>query len=201
MSIFFPRFQQELSPIFRLADEIDRCSRQQSPAPSRRAAVPRFDVKETQEAYELTGELPGIEQEAVSIEWSDFTTLSIKGHTAESSSTTNSATETEAEVSDNASTTSEDSTSYHAPTVEDEGADEKTTTAVAEPATPAETVKAEAPKPKVWINERYYGSFHRTFKFPQRVEQDEVKASLKNGVLSIVVPKSKAREPRKISIA
>jgi HSP20 family molecular chaperone IbpA len=40
----------------------------------------------------------------------------------------------------------------------------------------------------------------RTFKFPGRVNQDAVKASLKNGVLSVTVPKAPAVVAKKIAI-
>lgn len=63
--------------------------------------------------------------------------------------------------------------------------------------TKREEKKEEA---KYWVSERSIGEFSRTFTFPGRVDQDGVKASMKNGVLSIVVPKSKKAEGRKISI-
>ena len=38
--------------------------------------------------------------------------------------------------------------------------------------------------------ERHYGSFHRTVAFPCGIEKDGAEASFKNGVLTIVLPKS-----------
>ena len=48
--------------------------------------------------------------------------------------------------------------------------------------------------------ERTGGSFKRVFEFPQQVEPDQIKAEFKNGVLSIVLPKSEKVLPRKIKI-
>ena len=53
-----------------------------------------------------------------------------------------------------------------------------------------------------WISERSTGSFQRTFRFPGKVDQDGVTAGLKNGVLSVRVPKAKepVREERRINV-
>ena len=39
-------------------------------------------------------------------------------------------------------------------------------------------------------SERFVGDFRRTFNFPTAVDQDQTHAHLKNGVLSLEVPKS-----------
>ena len=49
--------------------------------------------------------------------------------------------------------------------------------------------------------ERSYGSFTRTFTLPDQVDADHVKAELKAGELTIVVPKSQAATAKKIQIA
>ncbi len=51
------------------------------------------------------------------------------------------------------------------------------------------------------MSERSVGEFSRSFSFPVRVDQDAVKASMKNGILSILVPKAKKHESRKIDIS
>lgn len=43
-----------------------------------------------------------------------------------------------------------------------------------------------------WCMERSTGDFRRSFSFPSPVDQDHVEATLKNGVLSINVPKAQA---------
>ncbi|PKC16152.1 HSP20-like chaperone [Rhizophagus irregularis] len=44
-------------------------------------------------------------------------------------------------------------------------------------------------KPTFWTSERVRGHFQRSFQFPGRIDPENVKASYKDGLLSIVVPK------------
>ena len=46
--------------------------------------------------------------------------------------------------------------------------------------------------------ERPYGAFHRTFTLSRRIDQDKIKASYKDGVLRIVLPKKEVVRPQKI---
>jgi len=205
---FFPRFANgEFGPLFRLLDDYEGhlSNRGKGAGTSVRSFAPRFDVKEVQDAYHLDGELPGIAQKDISIEFTDPHTLVIKGRTErEYSSGTPPALEDttpkdaiEAAPSDTAS----DSAKSHHATVEDEDAPATTTETAIEKAPTAET-PAQAPKEhfKYWVSERSVGEFHRTFSFPARVDQDAVKASLKNGILSIVVPKATAPTSKRIAI-
>ena len=48
--------------------------------------------------------------------------------------------------------------------------------------------------------ERLVGTFKRVFEFAKQVEPDQIKAEFKDGLLSIVLPKSKKVLPRKIKI-
>jgi HSP20 family protein len=48
--------------------------------------------------------------------------------------------------------------------------------------------------------ERSYGRFSRTFTVPEGCDLDHVKADLKNGVLTVVVPKHEAIKPKRISL-
>jgi HSP20 family molecular chaperone IbpA len=68
-------------------------------------------------------------------------------------------------------------------------------------ATATETEKPQEqtePKPKFWVKERRVGEFARSFSFSQRIDQDGVKAVLKNGILTVVVPKS--QKPGKVAV-
>lgn len=51
-----------------------------------------------------------------------------------------------------------------------------------------------------YYNERYYGSFSREIPLPSAVDHDQIRASFKNGVLTIELPKSKESLPREIRI-
>ncbi len=51
---------------------------------------------------------------------------------------------------------------------------------------------------KQWYRkEQRYGSFERSIALPAAVEADKAKASFKNGVLSVTVPKQKEEEPER----
>ncbi len=48
--------------------------------------------------------------------------------------------------------------------------------------------------------ERSYGTFTRAFTLPEGVDPDQVQAELKNGVLTLTIPKREEVKPRKISL-
>jgi HSP20 family protein len=206
MSLF-----QEFSPIFRLVNDYERAARC---APREARFTPSFDVKELKDSYELQGELPGIDQKDLSIEWADATTLTIKGrteHRRQRGTPPQKAAEAAVAQPTESESESAKDHEYKAPSVEEE--DGSTTATddfvdVASPnssektvAKPAEEPVAEKPaeQGRYWISERSVGSFGRSFTFPVRIDQDNVKASLKNGILSVVIPKLVV-PPRKINI-
>jgi HSP20 family protein len=48
--------------------------------------------------------------------------------------------------------------------------------------------------------ERFYGSFSRSFVLPTSVDAENIKATYKDGVLEVVVPKAEEAKPRKIKV-
>ncbi|OAP62437.1 hypothetical protein AYL99_04640 [Fonsecaea erecta] len=223
MSFLFPRIafapahcgptRRDFAPLLSLFDdsfnEVQKANRS-----ARKQFNPRFDVKESNEAYTLEGELPGVEQKDLSIEFVDEHTLTIKGRTERTteSGTRPQAVEAEKKAAIEEAPMSETSSvKSHQPTVEDEepanssaaAAEDSSKTEVAAPAerqpTKAEEQQQSAPQQQYWITERSVGEFSRSFWFPHRVNQEAVKASLKNGLLSIVVPKA-APESRRITV-
>jgi len=107
---------------------------------------------------------------------------------------------------------------YHRASVEDEDAVENdsttsetnnqpaASTAVAEDTTVSrtqpqqETIQAQQPEQAqshYWVSERIVGEFSRAFRFPGRVNQDGVKASLKDGILTVDVPKAQEQSQRR----
>jgi HSP20 family protein len=48
--------------------------------------------------------------------------------------------------------------------------------------------------------ERAYGSFHRSFGLPATVQQENVRAVLKDGVLELTLPKAEGSKPKRISV-
>ncbi len=53
---------------------------------------------------------------------------------------------------------------------------------------------------RFYAYERAYGTFTRTFTLPEGVDGEHVQAELKDGVLTLVVPKKPEVQPKKISI-
>lgn len=218
----FPRYATASTPydgglrsVFRLMDDI-ASSYDTASATAIRAFSPKFDVIEEKDSYKLHGELPGLEQKDVSIEFTDPHTLVIKGHTE----TRYEASEPEEQGGDNQQATE----GSHKASVEDESA-EKSKESAEKSKESAEKSKESAEKSKetavvsseqgkkdvaksgrhhrtkYWVSERSVGEFHRSFTFPSPVDHDGVKATLKNGVLSITVPKLAATKgSRKINI-
>lgn len=182
------------APLFRLLDDFDDYSRGTGVHRHRshlKTFTPKFDVKETVQAYELHGELPGIEQKDIEIEFTDQQTLTVKGRTERSyAEGTPPAGFIEGEVSGGATTEGGEHDSRKTQDNTNKG------TAV----TKTDEGKKE-PQSKFWVSERSVGEFSRSFSFPNRVDQDQVKASMKNGILSIIIPKSQKAESRKITIS
>lgn len=225
----------ELGPLFRVLDSAvaefapnsERAARHQ-----RRSFAPRFDVREVGSNYELQGELPGINQKDLEIEFVDDKTLVIRGKSVREYGNTNASENVDQttaapaveESKDNTSSVaakkdgaSEESASYHKASIED--ADEDDFVDAGAEAEKSEVAKAKAPEAdaadpetsvpenkkseaqfKYWVSERSVGEFERRFLFPGRVDQEAVKASLSNGILSVVVPKIMEQGAKRIEI-
>ncbi|VUC27059.1 unnamed protein product [Clonostachys rosea] len=185
---FFPRTvyntgasssSSPFNTLAQLIDEFDKYSRQDSsksqeaPAPTFHWQ-PKFDVRETAEAYHLYGELPGVAKDQIAIEFPETQRIVISGKTERSY----------------VNATNGSRPNSRQATVEDEAeAGEK----VAADATPRDTAK-------YWLSERSIGQFSRTFSLPSRVDEEAVSASLKDGILSVVIPKAKKYEARNIIV-
>lgn len=48
--------------------------------------------------------------------------------------------------------------------------------------------------------ERYTGKFTRAFTLPAEIKEDKIKASFKNGVLTVLAPKAQVKKPKLINI-
>ena len=99
----------------------------------RLALTPRIDFAETETGYELTADLPGMDEDSVDVSVADDV-LIIKGE---------------------------------------------------------RNYEQESDGRNVHLSERGFGSFKRSFSLPDNVDQDGIKARLKNGVLEIHLPKSR----------
>lgn len=54
---------------------------------------------------------------------------------------------------------------------------------------------------EVHRRERYYGKFSRTLTLPTAVAANQVKASYKDGILSVTLPKAEEAKPKQIDVA
>jgi HSP20 family protein len=59
--------------------------------------------------------------------------------------------------------------------------------------------REEKKEQRRWV-ERRYGSFSRSFSLPANALEDQVKATLKDGVLTLVIPKREEAKPRVVNI-
>ncbi|PVH69351.1 heat shock protein 30 [Cadophora sp. DSE1049] len=169
-------------PLFRLLDDFDNYSRgiggHYHHRSHLKAFTPKFDVKETAQAYELYGELPA--------------NLTIKGRTEHSFT----------KGTPPAGFVEEPETSGM---ITEGGENEAQKSHKDSTNTGAAVAKTDEGNKKFdhryWVSERSVGEFSRSFSFPTRVDQDQVKASMKSGILSILVSKLEKAESRKIDIS
>jgi len=106
----------------------------------RLAAAPAVDVVEKDDAFEITADLPGMDEKSVEVQLSNGN-LTIKGEKKE---------------------------------------------------------EKEEKKKDFYLQERYFGSFARTFGVPDGVDTDRINASFRKGVLTVTLPKKpEAQKPAK----
>lgn len=204
LSSFFPT--SSMGPLFRLLDDSDfqrlfdtsaaLSSLSNTPysvtKSMTRSFSPRFDARETKDAYHLEGELPGVRSKDLDIEFTDPHTLVLRGTSSRESFTSNENNSSEDDEGGDASKGSSEGT-------ESAGAGTVATTTQNNSDSNKQVGQA-APSHRYWIAERSDGSFHRTFNFPTRVDQEGVRASLKEGILTITVPKIAAPGSKKIRV-
>ncbi|CAN8098766.1 unnamed protein product [Discula destructiva] len=203
----FPRsyFGPEASftPLFRLLDDFDSYQNSVSPVRQgngRRGQLPtfspRFDVAENESGYELHGEIPGADKDNISIEFTEPQTIVVSGRTERSySSGTPPAGLLEGRNA-GAITEGKENNNSHKATVEDEAAEQ----AKEKGSEVAKSDQQQKPQEKFWVSERSVGEFTRTFSFPTPVDQEGVSANLKDGILSVTVPKAQKKEGRRITV-
>ena len=203
---FFPRAlishepSYSFTPLFRLLDDFHEYS---SSSGGSKTFNPRFDVRELESAYELHGELPGVDQKNIEVEFTDTQTLTIRGHLERTYSSGTPPAGVVKGGKIGAITEGGESDKFHKASVEDEEADGKGKTkgTTGEEQQAGKDEQWQDKHGKLWISERSVGEFVRSFNFPTRVDQDNVKAQMKDGILTIVVPKTKKQESRKITIS
>jgi HSP20 family protein len=201
MSLFRPfnsPLFSEFRPLLRALNDsslysgFDDTAEGSSSSTTRRAFSPNFDVHETDAAYVLEGEVPGLSEQDkknLEIEFTDENTLLIRGK-IERSYKSQSPSESEADKG------KEKEHESHKATVEDEPEGQVTKTSDKKEV----QKKSDTPNVRYWVSERSIGSFQRSFTFPGLIDQDAVTAKLKDGVLTINVPKRQAPAGKRITV-
>ncbi len=178
----FPPSNSGFDTLLRLLDADVAPSSRHSQHHQARSFSPKFDVRENSHAYELHGELAGIKQEDIDIEFadSDSNTLVIKGKTARGYVKSSDVEGDKKAIHDKSHGEKPHSDSQIAKNDKDEGT--------------IETKRHDEPAYRYWVSERSVGEFQRTFSFPGKIDREGVKADLKNGILTVVVPKAAKKE-------
>lgn len=104
--------------------------------------APAVDIAEKEKEYEITAELPGMDEKNIDVKFADGV-LTIKGE---------------------------------------------------------KTEEKEEKKKDYYLSERRFGLFQRSFQVPDGVDADKLEASFKNGVLTVVLPKSPEAQRREKKI-
>jgi HSP20 family protein len=61
--------------------------------------------------------------------------------------------------------------------------------------------KQEGASEQGFLTERFYGKYQRGFTLPTAVDPDKVKATYKDGLLQVVLPKAEEAKPKQIEVA
>jgi HSP20 family protein len=105
--------------------------------------APAVDIAEKDKEYEITAELPGLDESNVEVKFADGL-LTIKGEKRE---------------------------------------------------------EKEEKKKDFYLSERRFGSFQRSFQVPDDINADKIAATFKNGVLTVILPKSPEAQKKEKKIA
>ncbi|CAG1968424.1 unnamed protein product [Fusarium graminearum] len=201
--------QQPQQPQRRRQCQPQQKSRAQAECPAYRVTTrpwePRFEAHETEDSFVLYGELPGLNKENVTVEFPEPRKLVVSGKVERFTDAPKPA-ETTAEQtapapaveSDNEDTQSR--SSYQA-TVEDDVDDEfevlshtsqkSETVSQPQPETPSQKAAEKQPEqPEEPRRAGYTKEFSRYFTFPTYINHEAVTAELKDGLLTITIPKA-----------
>lgn len=163
-----------------------------------------MDLKESKSQYELVAELPGVNKEDVNIEVKDDRTLIITGKMGHED-----ASEGDANMSsfgDQAQAKDQGDEAATAPQIDESdgvvpsGA-ERMQRDKASQQMKLSVSKAEAGDlERYWNSERILASFQRSITFPSPFQTDKIQARLKNGLLSVTLPKVPERKGIQINV-
>lgn len=200
---FLSLFNDTFSQLDRLSNGLNRrLNDSDSDFSKMLTLAPKFDIKETEKEYVLEGELPGVEKKDISLDFVDENTLVLKTRVEKvREEGARPRGQTEAEGEKQASDVHTSGASQEAAQANGEKAQGQDKTNDKTVATQNQNKEVSQPAPAIQyhLNERSIGTFQRVFSLPGELKHAEVKASLKNGVLTVTVPKivKDAKEEKK----
>jgi HSP20 family molecular chaperone IbpA len=211
---FFPRFHypENTAPssifptdILRMLEDFETPTTTAAPSGGRRAFSPNFDVHETEHEYILEGELPGLsDKKNVNIEFTDDKTILISGRIERSIKKYTDESGQVKTIEGGEEQKKLEGGQQQEQQKQQEQQQQQQQQAQQEQEKGKQVEKAgekKAFRPKFWLSERSVGEFQRSFSFPTRVDIDNVKATLENGLLRIVVPKLERKVGKKIEVS
>ncbi|CAO3629259.1 unnamed protein product [Cunninghamella echinulata] len=146
------------------------------------ARYPPTDVLETDNGYELHAEVPGVQKQDIDIQVPDDHTLVLKGEIKY------------------AKTEGDNQGTINQQQGQKEGKENESATTDVVASSKDTSVTSTTPSvPHWWRSERVSGSFSRSFSFPQTIDANAIKATYKDGVLQVTVPKVE-KSPVRITI-
>jgi HSP20 family protein len=160
--------------------------------------APSFDISETDDAYLLDGDFPGLEKKSdISLRWSGKRTLIVEANVPRPDYETlwqcsfGHSLEKVAKSSDHHVAPADTNGTAHAS--EEHGVGPALSDFV--PSLRRARSSAGPTAMREWVRERHTGKLYRTFTFPDDVETSSVKAILHQGQLNLMISKSEPLHP------
>ncbi|KAK1776195.1 HSP20-like chaperone [Copromyces sp. CBS 386.78] len=163
---------------------------------NRRGLNPRFDIRETKDAYELYDELPGAEREYIHIELTEPNTLLIYGRVDRDYAPAPGGEEEDTETGEERKEEGGEKEYKGKKKAEGEGS----TGTEGAKKTGGKKKQKEDPSVRFFLRERHVGEFAREFAFPGTLQEFDIEATLEKGILKVVAPKQQPAKGRKIEI-
>ncbi|KAI9154665.1 het protein [Paramyrothecium foliicola] len=226
---WFYQTTASFNPLLRLLSELEQepqprqhpqqPQRAQSGCPAYRFGVrswePRFEAQEIEDAFVIYGELPGLNKDHVTVEFPEPRKLVISGKVERSSNAAPVPAEiVQREPAPVIEPNAEDapSRSSHQATVEDDNEEGDDFEVLSQDTEKTQSDKQKGKQPAIAKTQQKYTAeaaksgleffskeFSRYFNFPTHVSHEAVTADMKDGLLTIVVPKARP-EPHRVFV-
>jgi len=191
---FLSLFNDTFSELDRLSNELNtQISTKDSEFGKLLTLAPKFDIKETEKEFVLEGELPGVDKKDISLDFADDNTLVLKTRVEK--------VREEGEKPESQSQGQIEGGRQEQQQGQIKEADKSDKDTAIATTNGSGNKEVARPTTQYHLTERSVGTFQRAFALPGEIKHEEVKANLKNGILTITVPKvvKDAKEPEKKS--